>query len=894
MTRSRSGQPPDLKKYMDKQLRKTGKTAADPHVPTWEKTMNVACYLTDPPKGFESYKSLIVGLNSCRLAHAFRENPIIREDWIKDFWNNASAKKGDTVIKSKVQNKVVSISEQDIREVLLFGDAANDPVDYTKEKVMDVLSKMSYEGSYPPTTKKLLHPYWRFLAHVYLVCISGNKSGIDTLTIRQTSGMVSLVEGWKFNYSRCVFDDMMANVKTLNEKYWFKFPRFLQMVLETKYPKLQATVKIYDTKIMNHMVFSMLNQKSRENVKVKYENKKPLIKFGVFSEITEEVPAPVNATVVDEHDVVIIQAPPGSNEPVENVDFTGVESEEDETDDRMIDDAEVSENVGEREAEVNTGSLTAETQNVEEPVSVNPPHTEPVAISTAETEDADEDPMADLPPRKRSRKDPRISREDNSETRTTTESTLPVTSARPPIHYTPSPLSPAIIDFIQNERVAMFIPAPKPGEGSSNSPSDADVVRAAELLQAVAREVEAAARPIQEETHEASSSSDSDDLFEENETTILMRRITVLEEDKIFKDAQIASLMEEVVVKNQKIHELETNLGALTTIVMDMKQKLEGKFLKEFADPPKETTTKERAKEQKEHDEAMDRYIDNPPRTANQKLKKKMVVMRNVGVKRDLQFGDKPDRYVITTEKDKHGNRSSILSWSYNDEMEMFIVKRKSGAVEYYDHSDAFNSWTAVDLRELSNATFHNQTVNPNCKIRWNFFNKLQQHARVNFKDMKLAQSIVQEDEEVVDPATGKPYKTVKWPATKQTKTVLLKELPDNSLKDLQFWMYDPIIGQAVIVCDNAEYRFLDTRDLMCFGENDIKLLAKTRIQSDPQYEVCAKSWTGAVAQIMGFKLWSGQRTRVETQLFGPYVGRRLPDLPELQWKQKKQTKKRK
>ncbi|MFS7933961.1 hypothetical protein Hanom_Chr05g00385921 [Helianthus anomalus] len=93
---------------------------------------------------------------------------------------------------------------------------------------------------------------------------------------------------------------------------------------------------------------------------------------------------------------------------------------------------------------------------------------------------------------------------------------------------------------------------------------------------------------------------------------------------------------------------------------MDMKQKLEGKFPKEFADPPKETTAKERAKEQKEHDEAMDCYIANPPHTANQKPKKRMVVMRNVGAERDLQFGDKPDRYVITTEKDKHGNRSGI------------------------------------------------------------------------------------------------------------------------------------------------------------------------------------------------------------------------------------------
>ncbi|KAM0041618.1 hypothetical protein Hdeb2414_s0011g00368361 [Helianthus debilis subsp. tardiflorus] len=154
---------------------------------------------------------------------------------------------------------------------------------------------------------------------------------------------------------------------------------------------------------------------------------------------------------------------------------------------------------------------------------------------------------------------------------------------------------------------------------------------------------------------------------------------------------------------------------------------------------------------------------------------------------------------------------------------------------------------------------------------------------------MKLAESTIEEDEEVLDPATGKLYKIVKWPATKQTNTVpLLKELPDNTLKDFQFWMYYPISGQAVIVCDNAEYRFIDNRDLMSFGKNDINLLAKSQIQSDPQYEVCAKGWIGAVAQIMNFKLWSGQHTRVETQLFGPYVGRNIPSLPELQRKKER------
>ncbi|KAJ0782714.1 hypothetical protein HanLR1_Chr01g0011431 [Helianthus annuus] len=144
-----------------------------------------------------------------------------------------------------------------------------------------------------------------------------------------------------------------------------------------------------------------------------------------------------------------------------------------------------------------------------------------------------------------------------------------------------------------------------------------------------------------------------------------------------------------------------------------------------------------------------------------------MVVMRNVGAERDLQFGDKPDRYVSTTEKSKKGNRSGIKSWAYNDEKEMFIVLRKNNEVEYYKNSEDFNSWTPVDLRELSNAGFHNQVKNLNCKIGVNFFNRLQQQTRVNFRDMKLAESTIDEDADVLDPATGKPYKTVKWPATK-------------------------------------------------------------------------------------------------------------------------------
>ncbi|MFS8001828.1 hypothetical protein Hanom_Chr13g01194931 [Helianthus anomalus] len=101
-----------------------------------------------------------------------------------------------------------------------------------------------------------------------------------------------------------------------------------------------------------------------------------------------------------------------------------------------------------------------------------------------------------------------------------------------------------------------------------------------------------------------------------------------------------------------------------------------------------------------------------------------MVVMRNVGAKRNLEFGDQPGTYVITTETDRfdeYRNRSSILSWAYNEEKGIFLVKIGNGAVEYNSHSDAFESWTAVDLRELSRALYHDQTTSLHCKIGWNF-----------------------------------------------------------------------------------------------------------------------------------------------------------------------------
>ncbi|KAM0040084.1 hypothetical protein Hdeb2414_s0012g00389671 [Helianthus debilis subsp. tardiflorus] len=191
-----------------------------------------------------------------------------------------------------------------------------------------------------------------------------------------------------------------------------------------------------------------------------------------------------------------------------------------------------------------------------------------------------------------------------------------------------------------------------------------------------------------------------------------MKWITTFEEDKIFKDAQIANLLEEITHKNQQIQDLETNIVSLSAIVMDLKQKLEGKFGKEFAKPSKEYSTAEKEQLNKQREEALNKYIQDPPCIVNQRLKQEEVIMRNVGSEKDSGFQDLPDRYVVTTGKDRYdryGNRTGIKSWAYNDEKGLFLVTRNNGKEGYYNSASSFQPWTAVDHHKLSWASYHDQ-----------------------------------------------------------------------------------------------------------------------------------------------------------------------------------------
>lgn len=71
---------------------------------------NITGYLLDPPEKFKAlFNSTIIGLNTCSLAHAIRENPVTD----KTLTNAEVIQQGTaTAINSKIYNKEVIIIEK--------------------------------------------------------------------------------------------------------------------------------------------------------------------------------------------------------------------------------------------------------------------------------------------------------------------------------------------------------------------------------------------------------------------------------------------------------------------------------------------------------------------------------------------------------------------------------------------------------------------------------------------------------------------------------------------------------------------------------------------------------------------------------------------------------------
>ncbi|KAL8211288.1 hypothetical protein R6Q57_005725, partial [Mikania cordata] len=113
---------------------------------------NMTAFLGNPPERHSEFKTLVDGL-------------ILSPSFWSTVTEHTDAD-GTPSIVGNIQGQPITITEQILREFLQFGDKAEDPVELDQDLVNHTVYQMGHEGAYPPIEKKLLHPYWRYLAHI--------------------------------------------------------------------------------------------------------------------------------------------------------------------------------------------------------------------------------------------------------------------------------------------------------------------------------------------------------------------------------------------------------------------------------------------------------------------------------------------------------------------------------------------------------------------------------------------------------------------------------------------------------------------------------------------------------------------------------------------------------
>ncbi|KAI3754856.1 hypothetical protein L1987_54648 [Smallanthus sonchifolius] len=72
----------------------------------------------------------------------------------------------------------------------------------------------------------------------------------------------------------------------------------------------------------------------------------------------------------------------------------------------------------------------------------------------------------------------------------------------------------------------------------------------------------------------------------------------------------------------------------------------------------------------------------------------------------------------------KRVDRSGIASWAFDSEKNLYVVKRKSGRLEYYKRANDFSSLTKLDLQQLNEAYFENRGRNGPAEMYRTFLNE--------------------------------------------------------------------------------------------------------------------------------------------------------------------------
>ncbi|GJR33498.1 hypothetical protein Tco_1209182 [Tanacetum coccineum] len=186
-------------------------------------------------------------LRGSNLRYALTTNPTIYDSLVKQFWHTATANTlADRTLELHVtiDTIVYTITEASIRNKLQLADASGITM-LPNNEIFEGMGHMGYptDGSFT-FWKSFFTPQWRFLVHHILHCISSKSGGWDQFGSNIATALICLSTGRVYNFSKLIFDGMVANLKSKTK--FLMYPRFLQLILdiqtENKHPYLAVTL----------------------------------------------------------------------------------------------------------------------------------------------------------------------------------------------------------------------------------------------------------------------------------------------------------------------------------------------------------------------------------------------------------------------------------------------------------------------------------------------------------------------------------------------------------------------------------------------------------------------------------------------------------------------------
>ncbi|KAJ9535789.1 hypothetical protein OSB04_un001058 [Centaurea solstitialis] len=232
------------------------------------KEHNRVAYLTKDNSN-EDFHEIIDFVTSSHIATAITINPTIYKGHMQQFWTNATSEElnGVQTITSKVGGRRLLITEAKIRAHLHLDDL-NGITSFSISDLFENLQRMGYEGTIGnlKLDKSKFSPQWKFLVHTLIHSISKKSTSWNEFSSTIAYALICLANNQRFNFSKMIFDDIVAHIKAplpKTLKKLFLYPRFIQVFINAELPGLAIPLDIYKGVDPSPKMFAFLRKTNK-------------------------------------------------------------------------------------------------------------------------------------------------------------------------------------------------------------------------------------------------------------------------------------------------------------------------------------------------------------------------------------------------------------------------------------------------------------------------------------------------------------------------------------------------------------------------------------------------------------------------------------------------------